>query len=207
MTLIRNLDFNYKFKTGLDKMRGREQFRRYRLLIRIVEAIINRFPRVFIEILWTTIDSWRGKLGLVLRYIIARNLAKNCGDVVYIGPYSEIRKWENLVLGSNISINRGAYIDAEGGITIGDNVSIAHGSSILSSNHQWSDNKLPIRDNSGKSEPVYISDNVWIGCGCRIMAGVTIEKRTVVAAGAVVTKDVSEGTLVGGVPARFIKDI
>jgi acetyltransferase-like isoleucine patch superfamily enzyme len=188
-------------------MRGREQFRRYRFLIRITEVTISRFPRLFIEILWTAIDSWRGKLGLALRYIIARNLAKSCGDVVYIGPHSEIRKWKNLVLGSNISINRGAYIDAEGGVTIGNNVSIAHGSSILSSNHQWSDDKLPIRDNSEKNAPVYISDNVWIGCGCRIMAGVTIEKRTIVAAGAVVTKDVTEGTLVGGVPARFIKDI
>lgn len=58
-----------------------------------------------------------------------------------------------------------------------------------------------------KLAPVEIENDVWIGCGVRIMAGVTIHKRSIVAAGAVVTKDIDSGSLVGGVPAKMIKEI
>ena len=188
-------------------MRGREQFNLYKNFIRSIEGFLSLLPHTLKEILWTITDSWRGKLGLVIRYAIAKTSAKSCGEVIFFGPYVGIRKWGCLRLGSNISIQRGCYIDAVGGITIGDNVSIAHGTSILSSNHQWDDLSLPIRENPEKPESVRIMNDVWIGCGCRIMAGVTIESRTVIAAGAVVLEDVQSGTLVGGIPARYLKGI
>ena len=128
-------------------------------------------PSLVKEIVWTLTDSWRGKAGLVIRYAIAKTSAQSCGGVVYIGPYVEIRNWKYLRFGSNISIQRGCYLDAVGGISIGDNVSVAHGTSILSSNHQWYDPFLPIRDNPLKYEGVDIVGDVWIGCACQIMGG------------------------------------
>lgn len=188
-------------------MRGREQFYRYRGLIKSLEVLFRLLPSLVKEIVWTLTDSWRGKAGLVIRYAIAKTSAQSCGEVVYIGPYVEIRNWKYLRFGSNISIQRGCYLDAVGGISIGDNVSVAHGTSILSSNHQWYDPFLPIRDNPVKYEGVDIVGDVWIGCACQIMGGVTINSRAVVAAGAVVVNDVPSAILVGGVPARYLKDI
>jgi acetyltransferase-like isoleucine patch superfamily enzyme len=188
-------------------MRGREYFKKYSLFIRSLERIARLLPGFVKQAVWTMTTSWTGKIGLVMRYVIVRTSARSCGDVVYIGPFVEIRAIENLVIGSNVSIHRGCYVDAAGGISIGNDVSIAHNSSILSSDHQWMDSNLPIRDNPVKFAHVMIENDVWIGCGVRILSGITIESRSVVAAGAVVTKNVSTGTLVGGVPARFIKSI
>lgn len=188
-------------------MRGRNQFDRHRKALHMLAAIIGALPHATREGLWTFVDGWRGKLGLAIRYAIARSSAKACGEVVYIGPYVEIRHWDCLQLGSNVSLHRGCYIDAAGGISIGNDVSVAHGSSILSSSHRWEDPALPIRDNPVRLAETHVSDDVWIGCGCRILAGVSIGPRSVVAAGAVVTGDVAPGTLVGGVPARLLKTI
>lgn len=187
--------------------RGRAQFDRFRPMIYGLTKVVGLVPRAVKESLWTLIDGWRGKLGLVIRYAIAKSSAKACGEVVYIGPNVEIRHWENLQLGSNVSIHRGCYIDAIGGISLGNDVSVAHGTSILSADHQWDDSSIPIRDNPVKLREVRIMDDVWIGCGCRILAGVSIGSRTVVAAGAVVVKDVAPCSLVVGVPARCIKTI
>lgn len=151
--------------------------------------------------------SFLGGVGLLIRYLFAKTSAADCGDVVYIGPYVEIRNWKNLYLGSNVSNHRGCYLDAIGGITIGDDVSVAHSSSILSSDHSWDDLSLPIRDNPVQLNSVCIEDDVWVGCGVRILSGVTIKRRAVIAAGAVVIKDVSSATLVGGVPARILRNI
>jgi acetyltransferase-like isoleucine patch superfamily enzyme len=143
----------------------------------------------------------------LIRYIIVRVTSSKCGEIIYIGPYVEIKEMSNITFGSNVSIHRFCYIDAAGLVEINSNVSIGHGTSIVTSNHTWSDQSLPIRDNPVRLAPVRIEEDVWIGCGCRIMAGVTIARRSVVAAGAVVTTDVASNTLVGGVPARFIKHL
>jgi acetyltransferase-like isoleucine patch superfamily enzyme len=134
--------------------------------------------------------------------MLAKRLAVFLGENVYFGPDIEIIGWSHLRFGSNVSIHRFCYIDASGGIDIENDVSIAHNCSILSTNHRWSNRDLPIRDNPVSYEKVVIRSDVWLGCGVRVLAGVTIDTRAVVAAGAVVTKDVHRGTIVGGVPAR-----
>lgn len=106
-----------------------------------------------------------------------------------------------------MSVHPFCYLEGAGGITIGNNVSLAHNTSILSVNHTWNILVEPIKYNPISYSPVIICNDVWVGCGCRLMAGVTINSRSVIAAGAVVTKDVSSHTLVGGVPAKVIKTI
>jgi acetyltransferase-like isoleucine patch superfamily enzyme len=142
-----------------------------------------------------------------MRYIILKSLIKECGDNVRISKNVIILNWENLTLGKNISIHANCYIDAAGGICIGNNVSIAHNTSLLSSEHTWSDSEVPIKYNAVKLLPLVIRDDVWIGCGCRILGGIEISSRVIVAAGAVVNKDSESNALYGGVPARLIKKI
>ncbi|WP_237762934.1 acyltransferase [Paenibacillus sp. A3] len=146
-------------------------------------------------------------MGLATRYCLLKRLIPKCGDNVFVGRSVEIKHWEKLSIGSNVSIHKQCYLDAGGGITIDNDVSVAHQTSMISFEHTWDDASLPIRDNPVKYAPITIQSDVWVGCGCRILAGVDIGSRAVVAAGAVVTKPVPPHTVVGGVPAKPIKSI
>jgi acetyltransferase-like isoleucine patch superfamily enzyme len=184
---------------------GRSLFSKYRTVILMIAYVFRLFPHSLLIYLWRITDIFPNTLGICLRYCILKVLAKECGDNVLIGPYVEIRAWENLSLGENVSIHRNSYIDATGNITIGSNVSIAHSTSILSFDHTWADHDVPIKYNPITTAHVIIDDDIWIGCGCRVLAGVHIGKRSIVAAGAVVINDVESMTLVAGVPAKKIK--
>lgn len=101
---------------------------------------------------------------------------------------------------SNSVINTKCRLDNKGGIFIGSNVSISQEVMILSADHD-----LDAPDFAGRERPVYIGDYVWIGSRALIMPGVTIGKGAVVAAGAVVTRNVEPYTVVAGVPAKKIR--
>jgi len=112
---------------------------------------------------------------------------------------------ENLSLGSNVSIHQWSFISAEGGLSIGDNVSIGHRCSILTTEHEFRDKARPIKSQPLAYLPVSICENVWVGANVTILAGVSLPRGTVVAAGAVVTRSVEdEYSIVAGVPARVI---
>jgi acetyltransferase-like isoleucine patch superfamily enzyme len=105
----------------------------------------------------------------------------------------------NLVIGANSTINQGCRLDSRGSITIGDNVSISAEVCILTAEHD-----IQSRDFLGVTEPVIISDYVFLGTRVTILPGVCLGEGAVVAAGAVVTKNVAPYTIVGGVPARIL---
>lgn len=106
---------------------------------------------------------------------------------------------QNLSIGENSVINAKCRIDSRGGINIGNNVSISNEVTILSADHDMNTD-----DFKGRNNPVKIQDYVWIGTRAMILPGVTIEEGAVVAAGAVVSRDVKRFTVVGGVPAKVI---
>jgi acetyltransferase-like isoleucine patch superfamily enzyme len=189
------------------KKRGRDQFGKFRGILRLTEKVLKPLPRPLLQ--WMLVLSdWLPDLpGVAMRYVLLRRLAKRCGDNVLIGRSVELRYPERLVIGSNVSIHKQCYIDAYGGLIIEDEVSIAHQSSLVSFQHTWNDPSLPIRDNPVLGSAIRIGRDVWIGCGVRILAGVEIGARAVVAAGAVVTKPVAAGMLAAGVPARPVKSI
>jgi len=110
---------------------------------------------------------------------------------------------KNTRIGRNVFINFDCVFLDLGGITIEDNVLIAPKVSLLSEGHPVS----PQSRHSLVPGHIHIKKNAWIGAGATILPGVTIGENAVVAAGAVVSKDVPAGTVVGGVPAKIINTI
>lgn len=110
---------------------------------------------------------------------------------------------KHVKIGKNVFINFDCVFLDLGGITIEDNVLIAPKVSLLSEGHPTS-----IEDrHSLIPKPIHIKKNAWIGANATILSGVTIGENSVVAAGAVVSKDVPDNTIVGGIPAKFLKTI
>lgn len=188
-------------------MTGRESFNRFNKIINVLVVLFSLLGRRGNHFLLKLFRNTNGKLGLLLRYIFVKNSAKKVGHNVSIQPGVYLFNLKNIQIGDNVSIHPMCYIDAAGGITIGDNVSIAHSSTLISTNHTWDDVALPIKYNPETFAEIIIEDDVWIGCGVRVLAGVTLGNRSVVAAGAVVNKSFGNYSLIGGVPARLIKTI
>lgn len=188
-------------------MKGRNLFKIFKPVLNVMVLLFRFVPFFITSFLWDLISLFGGKLSIAIRFILLKAKAKSVGDNVYIGKYVIIKNIGNLVIGRNVSIHDFCYIDAAGGLEIGDDVSIAHNASILTTNHTWNDLSIPIKYNKETFEEVIIKNDVWIGCGVRILSGVIIETRCVVAAGAVVNKSFERNSIIGGVPAKLIKQI
>ena len=118
-----------------------------------------------------------------------------------------VGSYENIVLHSNTEINSHCLMLAKNKIVIGENSTLAYGSTIITSaNPNGPKNKLATIYPK-MTAPVIIEDNVWVGANATILPGVTIGSMSVVAAGAVVTKDVPSGVLVAGNPAVIKKQL
>jgi len=107
----------------------------------------------------------------------------------------------NIEIGEDSIIGEGAVLDGRDRIRIGNHVDMATGVMIYNAQHDINDPTF-----KAVNAPVFIEDYVFIGPRAIILPGVTIKKGAVVGAGAVVTKDVEEGSIVGGVPAKHIGD-
>lgn len=113
---------------------------------------------------------------------------------------------QHVVIGKGVSIGYEVHLGASsrGTITIGDRCAIASGTRIVTATHD--PNVLPV-SRVGINKSVKIGEDVWIGTAAIVLPGVTIHDGAIVAAGAVVSKDVPADCLVGGVPARLIKKL
>lgn len=168
-------------------------------------VVVGIVPAVMLRACWEVFSLVPGALGIVLRYAVLRKCAARCGDNVYVGRFVVIKNMGRLALGNNVSIHDTCYLDALGEIRIGSNVSIAHQTSIVSFNHTWDDPTTPIKYNPLVELPIVIEDDVWIGCGVRLLAGAHLGSRSIAAAGCVVNRPFGPGEMVGGVPARVIR--
>lgn len=109
----------------------------------------------------------------------------------------------NIHLGKRIFINNGATFTDLGGIYLADDVLIGPNATLVSVNHPLD----PDQRRGIELKPVYVRQNAWIGANATILPGVTVGENAVVAAGAVVTRNVPANTVVAGIPARVIKTI
>lgn len=149
-------------------------------------------------------------------YSYVNGLSKNgiiIGDNVSIGRNSTLictgviaQLGEGIVIGNGTGINEGAFLGGQGGIEIGENVIIGPGVKIFSENHVFEDMVIPIKKQGVTRIGVKIGDNCWIGSNVTILDGVNIAEGCIIAAGSVVNKPVAKNTIVGGVPAKFIKN-
>lgn len=109
-------------------------------------------------------------------------------------------------IGSRTSIGAFNFIHGGGGVSIGDDCLLGPFVTVLSENHQFARVDVPIREQGELRAPVTIGNDVWIGAGATILAGVSVADHVVIAAGAVVNKSVVEAGVYGGVPARKLAD-
>jgi len=135
--------------------------------------------------------------------VFSELIGKKVDDTFFIIPpfYSDFG--ENINIGKNVFVNHACTFMDRGGITLEDNVLIGPKVNLLTTNHPLH----PSERRATVSNPILIKKGAWIGAGATILAGVTIGENSVVAAGAVVSKDVPNNCIVGGVPAKFIKSI
>lgn len=138
-----------------------------------------------------------------IRVIFSKIIGNSVDETVGLFPpfYTDCGK--NIHVGKNVFINSGCRFQDQGGITIGDGVLIGHNVVLATLNHDIN----PRKRSTLHPAPIVIGDYVWIGANATVVPGVTIGDGAIVAAGAVVTKDVPPNVIVGGVPAKIIKKI
>lgn len=127
------------------------------------------------------------------------------GEDCTIYPGFHCDNGKNITIGKHAFINYNVTIMDRGKVKIGDHILLAPNVVITTSNHPL-DLKIR-RDSLGYASPIEIGDDVWIGANAVILPGVKIGNNVVVAAGAVVTKDVEDDSIVAGVPAVKIRDL
>ena len=138
-----------------------------------------------------------------LREIMGRLIGKQVDRSFRMFPpfYTDFGK--NITIGKDVFINSGCHFQDQGGIEIGDGALIGHNVVLATINHDLN----PKENRKNHYAAIKIGAHVWIGSNATILPGVTIGDYAVVAAGAVVTRDVPAMTVVGGVPARVLKTI
>lgn len=136
-----------------------------------------------------------------LREIMGRLIGKKLDRSFRMFPpfYTDFGK--NITIGKDVFINSGCHFQDQGGIEIGDGALIGHNVVLATINHDLK----PRKNRKNHYAPIKIGTRVWIGSNATILPGVTIGDYAVVAAGAVVTRDVPAMTIVGGVPAKVLK--
>ena len=138
-----------------------------------------------------------------VRRLFSRLTGREVDDGFTLFPPFFTDYGQNIKVGKNVFINSGCCFQDQGGVEIGDNALIGQQVVIATLDHDFN----PERRANMLPAPVRIGNNVWIGAHATILSGVPGGDNAIVAAGAVVTKDVPPNAVVGGVPARIIKTL
>ena len=190
----------------------------------MIKIIINEF----IDWIEGILSFLPGKLGTLIRLLWYRYRWKKIVNV-RVRPLSQFVSPKNIQFEGGASLGKGAFFTAEGGeinigakfscntnlhinasgggiISLGQNVLIGPNVVMRTSNHNFLNRTKNINEQGHNSGDIKIEDNVWIGANCVILPNVHIGEGAILAAGAVVNKDVAPYTVVGGVPASKIKE-
>ncbi|WP_174839645.1 acyltransferase [Shewanella sp. Arc9-LZ] len=126
-------------------------------------------------------------------------IVKVSGSLAYIG--------DNITIGKNVGIGDFCHLGGAGGVSIGDDTIIGAYFSVHPENHIFDDKEILIRNQGVTHQGISIGPNCWIGAKVTVLDGAIIGPRCIVAAGSVVKGSFPEGCVIGGVPARILKEI
>lgn len=193
-----------------EEIRGR--FKESPKLKRLVEwLIMNQVqtrPRWYVRML-APLYQHRGRHAVIHRSVRMDTPPYrkfSLGDYSVVESYSCINNAVgDVIIGDHTRI--GLHNTIIGPVTIGSHVNLAQGITVTALNHNFYESNKRIDEQGVSTTPVTIEDDVWIGANAVILPGVNIGTHSVVAAGAIVTKDVPPHSLVAGVPAKVIKQV
>ncbi len=151
------------------------------------------------------IGSIPGIGGILLRNGAFLFLLGKKKGIFWVQHHVTIVNGNKMTVGRNCAVNTGTYINAKGGISMGDYVLIGSNVTLSSGKHPIEGVEPSVYERPTIPMKITIEDDVWIGANVVVMPGVTIKKGTVVGAGSVVTKDTEEYSVVVGAPARVIR--
>ena len=156
----------------------------------------------YLQFLWDSLEhaplAPATNFAFSLRRIIAKRLFLQCGRN-FCAEAIRFNFGQNISAGNDVFINAGTYIDAKGGVTLGDAVGIGEWVRIFTHTHSESDHA------ERTYAPVVICDYTKVYSGAMILPGVTIGEQAIVAGGAVVTKDVPPNAVAAGIPAQVTR--
>ena len=196
----------------MDKEHIREQFKNNPKLKKFIDwVIMNQVktrPRWYVRLL-APLYQHRGKHAVIYR---SARMDTPPYRKFWLGDYSVIESFccinnavGDVIIGDHTRV--GLHNTIIGPVTIGSHVNLAQGITVTALNHNFEQSCKRIDEQGVTTKPVIIGNDIWIGANAVLLPGVTIGDHSVVAAGAVVTKDVPPHSLVAGVPAKIIKKI
>lgn len=158
----------------------------------------------YLHFLWEVLDKSPmclvANFAIAYRRILAKKLFKSCGENFSAEENVRFNVPDNIEIGDNVFLNRDVYIDSKGGVKLGNSVAVTEGVMIFTHSHSESNHE------ERTYNPVVIEDHSKIYCRATILPGVTVRKQGIVAAGAVVDKDVEPNSLVAGIPGKFVRE-
>lgn len=208
--LSSDLDANGTYK--ILKLIGANSFPRdiltelklYSECLPMAEKIRYTDKQRYMHFLWDVLDklpiSVVVDFSIPFRRMLAKRLFKKCGRNFIAEENVRFNFPQNLEMGDDVFINRGTFLDSKGGIVVGNFVGITEDVQIFTHNHSESNHA------TRTYEKVVIKDYAKISSGAVILPGVTIGEQAIVAARALVTKDVPPNVLVAGIPAKVIRE-
>jgi maltose O-acetyltransferase len=170
--------------------------------------MLRKIKRYFFLFLYYSLfRKWRKELGGdVLRSLTCKHIFQHYGNKAMVKRNVAFGKGMRISIGHNSYIGEDSYLNVHADIHIGTNVMIGPQIMILTGNHCFANNDLPICKQPSIGLAVIIKDNVWIGARSIILPGITVGEGAVVGAGSVVTKDIPDFSVVGGNPAIILKN-
>lgn len=138
-----------------------------------------------------------------IRILFSKIIGKSVDESFMMFPPFYTDCGLNITIGKNVFINACCNFQDQGGITIGDNSLIGHKVVLATLNHGFT----PEDRGALYPSPICIGNNVWVGASATILPGITIGDNAIIAAGAVVTKDVPANTIIAGVPGKVIRTL
>lgn len=166
-------------------------------------------PNLYYTMFWRMFDRTPAAMmqgfAIEVRRILAKRIFRHCGEGVTIHHNVLFSRGDHISVGDGSLLNRYVMLDDRAEIDIGSFVMVSAGVTIETHTHPFDDFSVPIAQGGRDGRPVKIGSNTVLGYNAVVMAGTTIGYRCIVGANSVVTKDVPDYTVVGGVPAKPIK--